>query len=161
MNQEPLNRDDDFDVFQYVAGAMSVDAETQFEKQLQHDQALREKVAGMVSTLAAVDKVFADSAVTPASKIQAPKTNKRSTFRIFASLAAVVLLAALAITLIPDQGSDDSESIAIAWAESVGTVEFELPEQMDELVYATIDFESDRDWIFDVVATQEDSASLN
>jgi len=146
MNEETLKRDDEFDVFLYVTGEMSAEQETQFESQLAHDQGLRERVAEMVCTLATVDSVLA-----------AAKPNRRTWLQVISSLAALVLLGTLAVTLIPQPNVNEAESIAIAWAESVSE-EFELPEQMEEFVFTAFDFESDQDWVFDVVtATQKGS----
>ncbi len=151
----------ELDIFRYVADEMSIEEEQRFETELEHDQTLREQVAEMVCTMATVDNVFAESKVSLASS---SKGKPVRIGRIVASIAALALIATLAITLIPGQTASDSDadSIAIAWAESVGNEEFELPEDFDDNEFASIDFESDDDWLIEVVnATNEDTANLN
>jgi len=162
MNNENQNPDDqDFDVFRYVAEEMTADEELRFEERLGHDQKLREQVANMVSTMATVDNVFANAKVSPADSNRAARLRVR---RIVVSVAALVLFATLAITLMPqpDMPESNTESVAIAWAEALDSEEFELPEPEDDFEFAAIEFESDDDWIVDVVnAAIEASSSLN
>ena len=161
MNEIRKTKRSDDVVFQYVSGEMSASEESQFEGQLEHDQHLREQVASMVCTLAAVDQVFAESAIAPAVK---KPSVKQSVLRIVTSLAAMLLLATLAISMIGSQKDNnaETESIAIAWAESVSLEEFELLDQMEELDFVSLDFESDDDWIYEVVdATYDDYSNLN
>jgi len=160
-NEHQNSNDTNFDVFRYIAEEMSAEEELHFEERLGSDQQLREQVASMVSTMAAVDNVFATSKVSPAVSDRAAKLRVR---RIVVSVAALVLFATLAITLMPqpDMTKSDTESIAIAWAEAVDAEEFELPEQEDDFEFAAFEFESDDDWIADVVnAVSDDSAGLN
>lgn len=162
MNKSSEQQNDrDIDVFRYVANEMATEEEQRFETELEHNQPLREQVANMVCTMATVDNALADSKVTPASK---SRTKRLHVVRIAVAAAALVLLATLAITMTPGQPSSDAEadSIAIAWAESVSSEEFDLPEQIEDNEFASVDFESDDDWLVEVVyAANEDSANLN
>lgn len=152
----------DDEVFRYVSCEMSAQEETRFEDRLANDQDLRERVAAMVCTLSAIDRVFAESTETSlVSPVEhgRPKKVKRSLIKIVASLAAMILLAALAISMIANPLSSEPEQIAIAWAESLDTDEFEILDHQDEFEILPVSFESDSDWIYDVVdATQEDAA---
>jgi len=149
-NQQQNPDDQSWDVFRYVAGEMSSDEETQFEQQLEHDQALREEVAGMVGMLAMVDQS------QPAVKVSLPDRSRAANFRlrrILVSVAAVALLATLAVALMPKPELSDSnaESVAIAWAESLDADEFDLPVQDDDFEFASLDFNGDDDWIAEAV----------
>ena len=158
MNKE--SNEQDFDVFRYVAEEMTTQEEHAFEQRLAEDQQLRQQVATMVSSMAVVDKVFATAKVSPADSRRATKLRIR---RIVVSLAALLLIGTLAIVLTPrpDITESDTESIAIAWAEAVNSEEFELPEQEDDFEFAAIDFDSDDEWISDVVNAVGDDPSLN
>lgn len=146
------------DVFHYVCGEMSAQQEARFEEQLANDQDLRERVAAMVCTLSAVDKVFAETPITPAQHSRS--TVKRSIIKIVASLAAMILLATLAISMIPNESNSESELIAIAWAESLNADEFEVLDQMEEFEVLPVSFESDSEWIYDVVDATHDDAAI-
>lgn len=148
MNKD--NNDQDFDVFRYVAEEMTLGEEQSFEQRLADDQQLREKVTDMVCSMATVDNVFATAKVSPADSRRAAKLRVR---RIVVSLAAMLLIGTLAIVLTPksEMAESDTESVAIAWAEAVDSEEFELPEQEDDFEFATLDFESDDDWISEVI----------
>lgn len=153
--------DRDLDVFRYISNEMSIEEEQRFESELESNQPLREKVANMVCTMATVDNAFADSKV---SLSRNSDSSRRRVRRLLVSIAALVLFATLAITLLPGQPASDpdADSVAIAWAESVGNEEFELPELIDDEEFASIDFDSDDDWLIEVVnATSEDTANLN
>jgi ferric-dicitrate binding protein FerR (iron transport regulator) len=152
MNNNNSNLDEQsWDVFRYVAEEMTPDEEQRFEQLLESDQALREKVASMVSTMAMVDQVHATSKVSAAIAKRAAKIRVR---RLIVSVAALVAIATLAINLMPapSQADAETESVAMAWAESLETDEFELPEQEDSFEFASFEIESDDDWIADVVA---------
>ena len=152
MNNNNSNPDEQsWDVFRYVAEEMTPAEELHFEQLLESDQALREQVASMVSTMAMVDQVHATSKVSPVIARRAAKLRVR---RLIVSVAALVAIAALAINLMPSpsQADAETESVAMAWAESLETDEFELPEQEDNFEFASLEVESDDDWIADVVA---------
>lgn len=160
-NNNPNPDEQNLDVFRYVAEEMSPGEEQHFEQLLQQDQTLREQVASMVSTMAMVDKAYATSKVSPAI---AKRTAKLRTRRLIVSVAALIAIATLAVSLVqsPARSDSDAESIAMAWAESVGSDEFELPELEDNIEFASFELESEDDWIVDVVvAVNEDPASLN
>ena len=164
MNETLKTKHSDEDVLRYVSGEMSAQEETIFEGQLEHDQHLREQVATMVCGLTAVHRVFAESPVTLAvKKSSVNRSIKSSVLRIVTSLAAMVLLAALAISIVGRQANKpETDSIAIAWAESLSSEEFELLEDMEELEFVSFDFENDDDWVYEVVdATRDDIANLN
>jgi len=166
MKNENSNPDDqNWHVFRYVAGEMTPDEEAQFEQLLEHDQSLREEVAGMVCMMAEVDQ--AHTAVThTAFKVSVSdrsQTAKRRVRRVLASVAALALLATLAVALIPDSELPDSnaESVAIAWAESIDGYEFELTEQNDDFEFASLDFDGDDDWIVDAMTAADTEPSIN
>jgi len=152
MNNDNQNLDgQDWDVFRYVAEEMSAGEEQRFEQLLESDQALREQVANMVSTMAVVDKTYATTSVAPAVAQRAAKLRVR---RLLVSVAALAAIATLTVTLTmppPSQSDFDSESIAMAWAESLEVDEFKLPEQEDNFEFASFEIETDDDWIDDVV----------
>ncbi len=158
MNNGNPNPDDQgWDVFRYVSDEMSLGEEQHFEQLLEQDQSLREQVASMVLTLAKIDKAHATSKVSPAIAKRSAKLRVR---RLIVSIAALVAIAALAVTLTPRpaQSDIDTESVALAWAESVGIDEFELPEQEDNFEFASDEFDTDDDWIADVVAAANESS---
>lgn len=153
--------DQNFDVFRYVSEEMTSAEEVRFEERLGEDQELRERVAKMVSTMATVDNVFDNAKVSPAVAARSAKLRAR---RLFVSAAALALMATLAIALIPQRESSesDAESIAIAWSEAAESTEFVLPESEDDFEFASIEFEDDADWISDAInLASEVPASLN
>ena len=158
-NRNQNSDDQNWDVFRYVAGEMSTEEETQFEQLLEHDQVLREKVANMVCTMADVDKAHSTAKVSVADRSRAAKLRFR---RVLVSAAALALLATLTVTLMPKPNKADlnAESVAIAWAESVHAYEFELPEQDDDIEFASIEFDGDDDWIVDAMSA-DDETSIN
>lgn len=160
MKNQANNNEQDFDVFRYVAEEMTREEEQLFEERLGQDQELREQVANMVCSMATVDNVFATAKVSPADASRAAKLRVR---RIVVSLAAMVLIGALAITLIPsaDLPESEAESVAIAWAEAVDAEEFELPEQEDDFEFASFEFDGDDDWIAEAVNAVGDPTPLN
>ena len=159
-NNIPNPDDHNWDVFRYVAGEMSAGEESGFEQLLEHDQSLREEVAGMVAMLAKVDKAHGADGAAKVSLPDRSRAAKLRVRRLIVSAAALVLFAALAVALTApgQQGSDStSESIAIAWAESIDAPEFELPEQDDDFEFTSLDFEDDDDdWIVYAIAADDD-----
>lgn len=166
-------KDNDEDVLRYVCSEMSAAEEARFESQLANDQERREQVAAMVCTLSAVDRVFAESSATPVvssktlvgSSTASARSAKRSVVKVVASLAAMILLAALAISMIANPMianpvSSESELIAIAWAESLDADEFEVSEHLEEFELVPVNFESESEWIDDVVAATHEEAAI-
>ena len=160
MNNDNPNPDQqNLDVFRYVSAEMSADEEQLFEQRLSQDQALREEVANMVSTMAVVDRSYATAKVSPATAKRSASVRVR---RLIVSAAALVAIAVLAINLMPSgtQPDVESDSVALVWAESVEFEEFELPEQEDDFEFASFEFEGDDDWIDDVVAAVNESPTI-
>lgn len=161
MKNENSNPDiQNWNVFRYVADEMTPDEEAHFEQLLEHDQSLREEVADTVCMLAKVDKAHAAVKVSVSDRSRA---SKRGVRRILVSVAALALLATLAVALIPESQLPDSntESVAIAWAESIDADEFELPEQNDDFEFASLDFDGDDDWIVDAMTAADAEPSIN
>ena len=156
-NNNPNPDEQSWDVFRYVAEEMTPDEEQHFEQLLESDQALREQVANMVSTMAMVDQVHATSKVSPAVAKRAATLRVR---RLIVSVAALVAIATLAVNLMPSPSQADAEtdSVAMAWAESLETDEFELPEQEDNFEFASFEIDGDDDWIADVVTAVNESS---
>jgi ferric-dicitrate binding protein FerR (iron transport regulator) len=156
-NHNPNPDEQSWDVFRYVAEEMTPDEEQHFEQLLESDQALREQVANMVSTMAMVDQVHATSKVSPAVAKRAATLRVR---RLIVSVAALVAIATLAVNLMPSPSQADAEtdSVAMAWAESLETDEFELPEQEDNFEFASFEIDGDDDWIADVVTAVNESS---
>ena len=164
MKNENSNPEDpSWDVFRYVAGEMSSDEEARFEQLLEHDQSLREEVAGMVCMMAKVDQAHTAVEVSVPDRNRRSHSAKHRVRRVLVSVAALALLATLAVTLIPKSDLSDSnaESVAIAWAESIDGDEFELTEQNDDFEFASIDFDGDDDWIVDAMSMADIDPSIN
>jgi hypothetical protein len=160
MKNQPENNQQGFNAFRYVAEEMTFEEEQRFEQRLEQDQQLREQVADMVCSMATVDHVFSNAKVSLADSNRATRLRIR---RIAVSLAGMLLIGTLAIVLTPRPEMTESaaESIAIAWAEAVDSEEFELPEPVDDFEFAAFEFESDDDWVSEVVNAAGDDPSLN
>lgn len=163
MKNELQNMNDrHWDVFRYVAEEMSLEEEQSFEQRLAFDQDLREQVGKMTMSLASVEAALSQSKIKP---VVAKRESKLHFRRMFVTAAAMIAIATLAIglTMQTAESEPSEESIAVAWAESVESAEFELLEQVDENEFAPIEFAADDgDWVAGVVAAvNEDTGNLN
>lgn len=174
MTEIERQNDPHWETFQYVAGELPLAQQQDFETRLESDQALRQQVAKMVSGLA----IVADELQPIVSLRSTAMENDRepqATFwrpvrRVFLGVAALIAIGTLAIALTNRTEDMATDSIAVAWADSLEEesfqefdvdVDFAVDVDFDEYELAaiepTVGLESDdeSDWIFDAIVAVE------